>query len=254
MSSKSMSYKLLKKIESHLYNNAYKIIVVTNSFKDYLVNDHKINSSKIGIFKNGINLKKLKHINPNDSRIIKERLGLNNKIIISYIGTHGLAHALKFIIDSIQKVKNQKLHFLFIGDGAQKQDLVNYSKSLEIKNFTFLESVSKSRVYDYINLSDYSLVNLKKSKEFKNVIPSKIFENIALYKPILLGVDGEAKDLIQHYDVGVCFEPENEASFLEALDYLQKFNTDEFRLNCDRMLSDFNRKVIAKKAINFIEN
>lgn len=254
MSSKSMSYKLLKKIEAHLYNNAEKIIVVTNSFKNYLVNDHKINSSKIGIFKNGINLKNLKYINPNDSRIIKERLGLNNKIIISYIGTHGLAHALKFIIDSIQKVKNMKLHFLFIGDGAQKQDLVNYSKSLKIKNFTFLESVSKSRVYDFINLSDYSLVNLKKSKEFKNVIPSKIFENIALYKPILLGVDGEAKDLIQYYDVGVCFEPENEASFLEALDDLEKFNIDEFRVNCDRMLSDFNRNVIAKKAIKFIEN
>ena len=58
-------------------------------------------------------------------------------------------------------------------------------------------------VYDYINLSDYALVNLKKSDEFKNVIPSKIFENIALYKPILLGVEGESKELIKKYDVGI---------------------------------------------------
>jgi glycosyltransferase involved in cell wall biosynthesis len=252
MSSKSKSYKFLKKIEGILYNRANKIIVVTNSFKDYLINYHDINSSKIGVFKNGVKLENLKKTSPIDLRIIKDQLGLNNKIIISYIGTHGLAHALKFIIDTTQKVKNKKLHFLFVGDGAQKQDLVDYSKSLKNKNFTFIDSVSKSKVYDFVNLSDFALVNLKKSDEFKNVIPSKIFENIALYKPILLGVEGEAKYLIQRYDVGICFEPENETSFLSALEGLDKIDFKKFKVNCDKMILDFNRKSIANKMINFI--
>ena len=71
--------------------------------------------------------------------------------------------------------------------------MIKYSKTLHSKNFTFLESVTKSEIPLYIDISDYSLVNLKKSDEFKNVIPSKIFENIAMYKPILLGVEGESK-------------------------------------------------------------
>ena len=121
---------------------------------------------------------------------LKESLGLKNKIVISYLGTHGLAHGLKFILESISKISNPDLHFLFIGDGAEKENLIKYSKTLHSKNFTFLESVTKSEIPLYIEISDYSLVNLKKSDEFKNVIPSKIFENIAMYKPILLGVEG----------------------------------------------------------------
>ena len=98
---------------------------------------------------------------------LKESLGLKNKIIISYLGTHGLAHGLKFILESISKISNPDLHFLFIGDGAEKQNLIKYSKTLHSKNFTFLESVTKSEIPLYIDISDYSLVNLKNQMSLK---------------------------------------------------------------------------------------
>jgi hypothetical protein len=96
-------------------------------------------------------------------------------------------------------------------------------------------------------------VNLKKSDEFKNVIPSKIFENIAMYKPILLGVEGESKKLIEDYEVGVCFEPENQESFLNAIDDIQSINIESFTGNCNKMLADFDRNNIAENLIKFIE-
>ena len=110
----------------------------------------------------------------------------------------------------------------------------------------------KQDVLNYISISDYSLVNLKKSDEFLNVIPSKIFENIALYKPILLGVEGEAKQLIEDYDVGVSFEPENTESFINAIDNIQKIDFHKFKKNCNKMVQDFDRDMIAEKMINFI--
>ena len=252
MDKTSKSFKLLKIIESHLYFNASKIIVVTNSFKNYLITEHQITPEKIGVFKNGIIINNLKKPKLNDVITLKESLGLENKIVISYIGTHGLAHGLKFILESISKISNPDLHFLFIGDGAEKQNLINYSNKLHSKNFTFLESVTKIDIPLYIDSSDYSLVNLKKSDEFKNVIPSKIFENIAMYKPILLGVEGESKKLINDYGVGVCFEPENEKSFLNALDDIQKLDKVSFKLNCDKMLVDFDRNIISENLIRFI--
>ncbi len=250
----SKSFKILKIIENHLYFNAYKIIVVTNSFKDYLINEHQILPEKIGVFKNGIIINNLNKPKLNDVIALKESLGLENKIVISYIGTHGLAHGLKFILESISKLTNPDLHFLFIGDGAEKQNLIDYSNILHSKNCTFLESVTKIDIPLYIDLSDYSLVNLKKSDEFKNVIPSKIFENIAMYKPILLGVEGESKKLINDYGVGVCFEPENEKSFLNALDDIQNLDRVSFKLNCDKMLVDFDRNIISENLIKFIFN
>lgn len=252
MNKNSKVFKILKKIENHLYKTASKIIVVTDSFKNYLINEHQILPEKIGVFKNGIIINNLNKPKLNDVIALKESLGLENKIVISYIGTHGLAHGLKFILDSISKISNQNLHFLFIGDGAEKQKLIKYSKTLDSKNFTFLKSVTKSEIPLYIDISDYSLVNLKKSDDFKNVIPSKIFENIAMYKPILLGVEGESKKLINDYRVGVCFEPENEKSFLNALDDIQGLDIVSFKLNCDKMLVNFDRNIISENIIKFI--
>ena len=151
------------------------------------------------------------------------------------------------------KISNPEIHFLFIGDGAEKENLKKYSRTLNSKNFTFLESVMKREIPLYIEISDYSLVNLKKSDDFKNVIPSKIFENIAMYKPILLGVEGESKKLIEEYRVGVCFEPENKESFLNALFNIQNLDRDSFKVNCNKMLMDFDRNKIAENLIKFID-
>ena len=252
MNKSSKPFKILKKIEHHLYLSASKIVVVTDSFKKYIIKEHQIKPEKVGVFKNGVIINNFKKPKPNDVMTLKESLGLKNKIIISYLGTHGLAHGLKFILDSISKISNPDLHFLFIGDGAEKENLIKYSKTLYLKNFTFLESVTKSEIPLYIEISDYSLVNLKKSDEFKNVIPSKIFENIAMYKPILLGVEGESKKLIDDYEVGVCFEPENKESFLNAIKDIQKLDKESFKVNCNKMLADFDRNNIAKSMINYL--
>jgi glycosyltransferase involved in cell wall biosynthesis len=252
MNKSSIPFKILKKIEHHLYLSASKIVVVTDSFKKYVIKDHQITTEKVGVFKNGVLISNFKKPKPNDVMTLKESLGLKNKIIISYLGTHGLAHGLKFILESISKISNPDLHFLFIGDGAEKQNLIKYSKTLHSKNFTFIESVTKSEIPLYIDISDYSLVNLKKSDEFKNVIPSKIFENIAMYKPILLGVEGESKKLIDDYEVGVCFEPENKESFLNAIKDIQKLDRESFKVNCNKMLVDFERNNIAENLIKFI--
>jgi len=252
MNKSSKPFKLLKKIEHYLYVSASKIVVVTDSFKKYIIKEHQIKPEKVGVFKNGVIINNLKKSKLNDIIALKKSLGLQNKTIVSYIGTHGLAHGLKFILESISKISNPILHFLFIGDGAEKQNLIEYSKTLHSKNFTFLDSVTKSEIPLYLEVSDYSLVNLKKSDEFKNVIPSKIFENIAMYKPILLGVEGESKKLIDDYQVGVCFEPESKESFLNAIYDIQKLDRESFKVNCNKMLLDFDRNNIAENLIKFI--
>ena len=117
---------------------------------------------------------------------------------------------------------------------------------------SLLPFVSKKEISKYINLSDVALVNLKRSDTFKTVIPSKIFENIALYKPILLGVEGEAKELIEHYNVGVSYIPENQSSFLEALEEIQAYKTPDFELNCNEMLQQFDRNKLARTMLDVI--
>jgi glycosyltransferase involved in cell wall biosynthesis len=62
---------------------------------------------------------------------------------------------------------------------------------------------------------------LRRSDTFKTVLPSKIFESSAMGKPILLGVDGEARELVERYGAGVFFQPEDEADFIDKIRQLK---------------------------------
>ena len=251
----SKIYKLLKKIELFLYRKAYKIIVVTYSFKKYIEQSVEIDIHKIGVYRNGVISSNLKVHDPNQIIAKKKELSLENKVIITYIGTHGLAHGLDFILNCADKLRHTNHHFLFVGDGAKKAALFKQKNNLGLTNVTLLDPVAKEQVSLYIQMSDYALVNLRKSEEFKNVIPSKIFENIAFKKPILLGVDGESREIIESFGVGVFYEPEDESLFLEALNKVESLNgSNVFNENCERLLEEFDREKIAKKMIEYINS
>ncbi len=118
-----------------------------------------------------------------------------------------------------------------------------------------LDPVPKSEIGQYISIIDVALVPLKKSDTFKTVIPSKIFENAAMEKPILLGVEGESKEIIQSYGAGICFEPENEVEFLDGV---QKFRSDKdlyrrCQEGCRRMAHDFKREHLAEEMLGILK-
>jgi hypothetical protein len=129
-------------------------------------------------------------------------------------------------------------------------------KEKNLKNVTMLSFVSKKEVVRYISIIDVALVTLKKSDTFKTVIPSKIFENAAMEKPILLGVEGESKRIIETYKAGLCFEPENEKEFLEKLNQLVG-NQEIYKScqdGCRKLALDFNRVELASSMLKIIEN
>jgi glycosyltransferase involved in cell wall biosynthesis len=101
---------------------------------------------------------------------------------------------------------------------------------------------------------DVALVNLIKSDTFLDVIPSKIFEAAAVQKPILLGLEGETKDIIETYGAGLCFEPENEIEFIKKVleFYDSRQDLEFFRLGCRKLAYDFERKRIAKNMLEIL--
>lgn len=226
--------------EKRCYKSADKIISVTDSFKREIIKKG-ITPSKIEVVKNGANLKMFQPTQKNEELI--KSLHLDGKIILGYIGTHGMAHKLDFLMECAKKLKNTKYHFLFIGSGAEKENLVKKKKLENITNVTLLDAVSKKEIKNYLSILDVSLINLKRDELFKTVIPSKIFENSAMGIPILLGVDGEARAIVEKYKAGLFYEPENEADFLEKLDAIM--NTEEHHLCKNgglQLAADFDRQ------------
>ena len=238
--------------EKCCYQSAKKIVVVTDSFKRTLIN-RGIPAEKIEVVKNGANRDLFKPI-PKDVSLLKE-LGLEGKKVIGYIGTHGMAHKLDFILQCAKNLQDKNYHFLLLGSGAERENLFQLKEELQLKNVTMLDSVPKAEVSRYISILDLSLINLKKSDLFKTVIPSKIFENAGMEIPIIMGVQGEAQEIIEHYGAGLCFEPENEKDFNAKLSAL--LDDEALYKKCQegcRVLSlDFDRKKLARKMLDVIE-
>ena len=239
--------------EERCYNSAKKIVVVTDTFKKKLI-ERGFPENKIEVIKNGVNIELFKPIRKDQELL--DKLGLRDKKIIGYIGTHGMAHKLDFILRCAKDMESQNdFHFLFLGDAGKKEDLLKLKEKLKCTNVTMLPLVSKKEVKRYISILDICLINLRKDPLFTTVIPSKIFENAAMAIPILMGVEGEAQEIVESYGAGLCFEPENEDDFKKKLSQLIVPNTyKQCQAGCLKLAADFNRKKLAHRMLKIIEN
>jgi len=106
---------------------------------------------------------------------------------------------------------------LMVGDGAERERLARLQAERGLTNVVMLHQQPKERMPEIWALSDASLVLLKKMPLFETVIPSKIFESMAMAKPIILGVGGEAKEIVEEARAGVTIEPENADALAAAV-------------------------------------
>ena len=248
--------RLLEKLELFLYRRAARIVVVTNAFKDNLVR-RGIDGKKIFVVTNGADLKKFIPREKDRNLIVNH--GLEYKFIVGYIGTHGLAHGLETILCAAKIISQRgfdnKIHFLFLGDGANKIKLTKMANELDLKNVTFLGSVPKSEVVRYWSILDISIVILKRKKLFKSVIPSKIFEAMSMGIPILHAVEGESAEIIKNSGGGIVITPEDPVDMAESVIRLSHDNTGLVELGRKGQIasSSFDRTTLAHDMLNVLE-
>ena len=252
----SVIFRLLVKLEMSLYKNASLIIVVTNSFKKILEN-RGVSGDKVFVITNGVDLSRF-HPRIKDFNLIQE-LAYEGQFVAGYIGTHGLAHKLETLLDAAYILKHhvdgKNIKILFLGDGACKGKLTSYAKQLKLDNVIFLDSVSKEQVSLYWSLLDIAIIHLRKIEIYLNVIPSKLFECMAMGIPILHGVAGESAEIVKLECVGELFEPENAEQLAKSLLRL-KSNTallEEYRQNGPKAALQYDRGNLAAKMLALLD-
>ncbi|UOA20684.1 Putative teichuronic acid biosynthesis glycosyltransferase TuaH (plasmid) [Sulfitobacter indolifex] len=245
-----------EKVELFLYARAQKVVAVTHSFRHNLVG-RGIAPEKVQVITNGVDMSRYSRI-PRDLRL-ENALGLKDRFVVGYIGTHGMAHALETLLDAASEIqadpRTSDVTFLFLGDGANRDRLITRAAELGLENVIFLESVPKVDVHRYWSLLDASIIHLRKTDLFKSVIPSKLFECMAMGIPILHGVEGESADIVVERSIGMIFEPENSAELVERV--LELKTNAELRAslsaNGQAAAPDFNRATLAADMLNLLE-
>lgn len=252
---------LLYRIEKFAYRACDHIVVVTDSFKSH-IEALGINSEKIDVIKNGVDLTFFDNnfrcdVQPDQGKyedICASKL--EGKFVASYVGTHGMAHNLEAVLKAAARLKHRDdIHFLFVGGGAEREKLLQLKTQLELNNVTMAAQKPKGLMPWIWSLTNLSLVHLKRDPLFKTVIPSKIFESMAMKKPILLGVEGESANMISRSRAGVTVEPGNDLMIAESIEYLAD-NQDlcrELGENGRRYVErDFNRDKLAIKYLDVL--
>ena len=109
------------------------------------------------------------------------------------------------------------MRLLLVGDGALRDQLERRAGAEGLEQLVFAGQQPKARMPEFLAATDACLVHLTRTELFKTVLPSKIFEASASGKPIILGVEGLAAELVSSAEAGVCIEPENEGELVEAV-------------------------------------
>jgi glycosyltransferase involved in cell wall biosynthesis len=210
--------RALEAIELHLYRRAHLVVVVAQSTVPYLIGKG-IPGEKIKCIPNGIAPGYFKEAGAAPAQI-RERL--RDRFIVSYIGTHGMSHALDVVLRAARHLQAEPdLHFLFVGEGAEKENLRRLAAELNLTNVTFIDEQPRETLMAYYRASDVSIVPLKRLPLFKKVLPSKLFELMGAGCPIICSVEGEAAELVTRAEAGLCIEPENSEALIEAIGRLR---------------------------------
>ena len=208
----------LERLEMMLYRKSDHIVSVTHSFREVLVS-RGIPREKISVTMNGVDLARFQPRSRDEE--LARTLGLSGKLVVGYVGTIGMAHGLTTLLEAARLMQNEtaspEVHVLLLGDGSEKDRLKAICAERGIRNVTFIDSVPRSEVARYWSLLDVAVVHLRKQPLFETVIPSKLFECMAMGIPVLHGVAGESAGLVEREGFGLVFEPENASALAEGI-------------------------------------
>lgn len=205
----------LEGIERFVYRKADYIVSVTNAFKKHIV-ERGGHNDNVYVIRNGVDLGFFAHL-PSDQSYAKS-LGVEGKFVASYVGTHGMAHGLDTIIEAAELLRDREdIVLLMAGDGAERERLQQAVEDRQLKNVKMLGQLPKEDMPKLWSISGASLVLLRKLDLFLTVIPSKIFESMAMKKPIIMGVQGESREIIEQAGSGLCIEPENAQELADSV-------------------------------------
>jgi glycosyltransferase involved in cell wall biosynthesis len=244
--------------EGFVYRKAAKINVLTPAFRQALIDQKGVAHEKIAFIPNAADFSLSEELlNEFDAKAFKKSLNLDDKFIITYVGAHGVANHLIQVVETAELLKGTKVHFLMIGDGMQRQELIEESQKRGLKNIDFIASVPKKEVFKYILASDMGTSVLKKVDTFKTVYSNKTFDYMSCKKPILMAIDGVSRELVEEAQAGIFVEPENHKDFAEKI---KMYLNDPQRIEQEGLNGynfakmNFDREVLAKQYMEILKD
>ena len=212
--------RALEWLELRMYAAADHIVTVGEGYRRKLV-EKGVPAERLSIVPNGVDLAAFAP--ERATPWLRAEHDLGDRFVCAYVGTIGMGAGLEVVLSAARRLREagrDDLRFALVGDGAEREDLEARAREEGLDSIVFTGRVDKARIPGLLAEVDACLVHLRRTPLFQTVMPSKIFEASAQRRPIVLGVEGFAAELVSEAEAGLCIEPENDRQLLEALDRL----------------------------------
>ena len=235
---------LLRRIERFMYRSARRIVVVSPAFRPHIERTG-IPAERIDTVPNGVNTalfhprSTMRDAPPTEMAAAEGSSGIGGNaetdahdgtdwrparrhfaehgdaFLAGYIGTHGMAHGLETLLDAARMLESENMHVVFVGEGARKRELKALAR--DIPNVTFYDRRPREVIAEMYAELDAALVLLRDTPLFRTVIPSKMFEIMGTGVPIVLGVEGQARTILDEAQGGIGIPPGDARALADAL-------------------------------------
>ena len=246
------SIKFIGAFAKFIYERAGALAVISKGFKENLL-EKGVDPEKINVILNWAN-ENLYVPMPRDESLA-EGCGMQGRFNAIYAGSMGPPQGLHSLIEAAFLLRDiEDIQLVLIGDGMDKFELEALVERRKMSNVLFLPRQPASRIASFYALADVLIVHLINKPLFEITIPSKIQSYLAFGRPILIGVKGEAADLVIKAGAGVKAEPSNPADIAKGIMQIYKMSDKDRQKMGNAGRHYFFQNLTMKNGINSYEN
>ncbi|MGV7962414.1 glycosyltransferase family 4 protein [Photorhabdus tasmaniensis] len=225
MSPKHPFIRLCQFAENYAYRHSDTVISILPNVHDHM-KKHGLDLKKLHIIPNGIvendwQTENIDPISPHIKAIINH-CKAENKIIVGYAGSLGKPNAMNYLIDAAKLLEEQNFHFLLVGSGLEKENLVKQANLLNLRNITFSDPIPKTQIPALLPLFDIAYIGWHRKSIYRfGISPNKLIDYMMAGCIVLHSVEA-GNDIVADANCGLSIPPESPQAIANGLLKLNK--------------------------------
>ena len=250
---------LVQFAENYAYRNADQVVSMLPLALDHMAK-HGLKPDKFNYIPNGIDVSgwNSKLSIPDEYKILINKLTSDDKILVGYAGSIGIANALDSLVDAAKLLADEKISFLVVGKGSEKQRLIQKVTDYNLSNFFFINPVYRELIPSLLSKFDIVYIGLKRQKLFRfGISPNKLIDYMMAARPVIHSIES-GNDLVKESGCGISAEaenPESVARAIKTLVQLDKVKREEMGLKGkEYVIRNHNYESLSQQFVWILDN
>ncbi len=201
MSKKNPIFLISKAISRYVYKRFDLIINKCDEFSDYLTKTFHIEETKMATL----------YEHAEDVYLAVHEIPIDNGVVdFMFLGNIGKSQNCNQIVYAFSRIKNEKAHLHFVGDGSYMTKLQQLVNELGLNDkVSFYGKVPIEDTIEFYNYADACLLSLSSRTISGLTPPAKLTSYMAASRCVIASIEGAAKRIVEESKCGLVCPPNN---------------------------------------------